>query len=295
MEMDNELLNRIKRLALISLFADDYLMERLVFKGGNALDIIHRIANRGSIDLDFSIENDFGKDELEIIKTRMELSLKTTFREHGFEVFDFDLRERPETIEEERKEFWGGYRVLFKITETIKYNKLLKNHDKLRKSSIEVGLKQGRKFQIDISKYEYCKGKMRINLDGYTIYVYPLEMILIEKIRAICQQLPIYREIKRSISVSARARDFFDIYTIWEYRNINLLAPDNIELIRAIFAAKKVPINYIGEIYKTREAHRSDFKAVEDTVGPNIELKEFDYYFNYVISKLKELEPLWIE
>ena len=43
------------------MFSDDDLMNLLVLKGDNALDVIHRIASRASIDLDFSVENDFDK------------------------------------------------------------------------------------------------------------------------------------------------------------------------------------------------------------------------------------------
>jgi predicted nucleotidyltransferase component of viral defense system len=293
--MDIEVLNKIKRLALIGLFVDDYFLDKLVFKGGNALDLIHRIAHRGSIDLDFSIEEDFDQKNIEIIKSKLKKGLKSTFNENGFEFFDFDFSERPANLDSERKEFWGGYQILFKVIEAEKYDQVSTTQANLRRNAIEVGFQKERKFRIDISKHEYCQGKLQTKLDGYTIYVYPLEMILIEKIRAICQQLPAYKKIKKSNSVSARARDFFDIYTIWEYRNINLLSPENIELLKAIFAAKKVPLSYMGELYQTREDHRSDFKSVEDTVGPNTNLKEFDFYFDYVIDKLKYLEPLWIE
>jgi len=58
---------RIKKLVIIAMFSDDDLMDILVLKGGNAIDTIHNIALRSSIDVDFSIENEFSKDELEAI------------------------------------------------------------------------------------------------------------------------------------------------------------------------------------------------------------------------------------
>ena len=48
-----------------------------------------------------------------------------------------------------------------------------------------------------------------MELDDYTIYVYSPTMIAIEKLRAICQQMPEYALQRRP---SARARDFYDIY-----------------------------------------------------------------------------------
>lgn len=39
--LDLNFLERIKTLAIVAMFSDDDLMERLVLKGGNALDIVY--------------------------------------------------------------------------------------------------------------------------------------------------------------------------------------------------------------------------------------------------------------
>ena len=49
----------IRKIAIVALFADDFLFERLVLKGGNALGLALGMSSRTSLDLDFSIENDF--------------------------------------------------------------------------------------------------------------------------------------------------------------------------------------------------------------------------------------------
>jgi predicted nucleotidyltransferase component of viral defense system len=54
-----ELSARIKKLAIIAMFSDDDLMERLVLKGGNLLDLVYEISTRPSIDIDLSMEGDF--------------------------------------------------------------------------------------------------------------------------------------------------------------------------------------------------------------------------------------------
>ena len=46
-------LERIKRLIIIALVSDDYLMETLVLKGGNALSVAYELSSRASFDLDF--------------------------------------------------------------------------------------------------------------------------------------------------------------------------------------------------------------------------------------------------
>ena len=60
-------------------------------------------------------------------------------------------------------------------------------------------------------------------------------------------------------------------------------------MLKEIFAVKEVPINFIGNIKEFREYHRPDFTAVENTVKPNIKIKDFDFYFDYVINKCNEL------
>jgi len=295
--MDIGLINAIRKLAIRALFFDDYLMEKLVLKGGNALDLIHKISKRGSLDLDFSIEGDFDKEDLPIIKERMNKNLIDEFAQAGFYVFDITFEERPKVIRNDIREFWGGYLVTFKVLEISKARNLGSDIESYRRNAIETGYRHERKLRIEISKFEYCKNKEPYILDGLTIYVYPLELILREKIRALCQQVPEYESIIGSKTSTARAKDFFDIYTIFENEELgfNLIGPDTLDLIRVVFDAKRVPLRLIGQLSKTKEDHRADFFSLKDTVGPGIELKEYDYYFDYVIEKLRALEPLWKE
>ena len=51
--------NAIRRIAITAVLSDDYLFDRVVLKGGNALAIALGLSGRTSMDLDFSIENDF--------------------------------------------------------------------------------------------------------------------------------------------------------------------------------------------------------------------------------------------
>ena len=46
-----ERVEEIKRLALIAMFSDDDLMQTLVLKGGNAMDLIYNVGHRASRDL----------------------------------------------------------------------------------------------------------------------------------------------------------------------------------------------------------------------------------------------------
>ena len=115
-------------------------------------------------------------------------------------------------------------------------------------------------------------------------------MIVFEKLRAICQQMPEYTP---NTTKTARARDFFDIYAVIEHFKIDFTLLDNLSLLKNIFEAKKVNLSLIGQINQYREYHRPDFASVEATAKPSVKLKTFDYYFDYVVDKCKCLQSLW--
>ncbi|RZF25904.1 hypothetical protein EVC45_30975 [Paraburkholderia sp. UYCP14C] len=74
---DPKLLDRIKGLAVQAMFSDDELLEQLVLKGGNAMALVHRISARASVDLDFSLRQDFGEG-FEKVGARIEKTLRET-------------------------------------------------------------------------------------------------------------------------------------------------------------------------------------------------------------------------
>jgi len=280
-------LDQIKRLAIISVFSNDTLMNILVLKGGNALDIIYKIAPRASIDLDFSTEKDLGP--IEEFTCKISNSLRKIFRENGFEVFDIKVIKKPKIDNPETSTFWGGYKIEFKVANKETYLKYEDEIDNLRNHSTVIGPRDRKIFSIDISKWEYCKNKQSFELDGYTIYVYSPEMIVFEKIRAICQQMPEYIKTIGKSYQTARARDFFDIYTVLDSFKIKLTSPENIKLLQFIFEQKKVDLSLINNIKHVREFHRTDFSVVKDTVKPLVKLEEFDFYFDYVVEKCELL------
>src|SRR5262249_24515335 len=153
---------------------------------GNALDLVHQISARASVDIDLSMEGDFAPHEVPDLNKRIERALKDTFRPEGFEVFDVKLEIRPPTLTVDLQDFWGGYGVEFKLIESDRYKELGEDIDALRRNAVPLG--QGTKFSIEISKYEYTAGKVQFDLDGYAVFVYTPEMIVCEKLRAICQQ-----------------------------------------------------------------------------------------------------------
>jgi len=284
-----ETLQRIKMLTISALVADDILMGILVLKGGNALDLAYDITNRGSIDIDFSIEKDFSEMEKKRLLNQISYLLNTEFVKEGLVVFDINFTDRPQKINDAVKSFWGGYLLEFKVIHKSKFDDLNGNIDSIRRNAVPLHSDNSTKFTVDISKYEYVTDKRAKDIEGTVVYVYSPEMLGLEKLRALCQQIPIYKEVVISMTPRSRARDFYDIYNLAESFSIDFKLAENLELCNHIFEAKRVPLTYISLLPEQREFHRQSWESVVDTVNQKEILKDFDFYFEYVVGIFKHL------
>lgn len=276
----------IRRTAIVAMFSDDVLMDLLVLKGGNALDLAHGISARGSLDLDFSIAADL--PDVDDVRQRLFRALRDRFNSVDLYVFDERFSPRPDTSEARAPEWWGGYLAEFKVIDLAIAEALEFSLDQLRKRSAEVGLSGKRVFRIEISKFEYCDFKMSTELDDYKIYVYTPAMIAAEKLRAICQQMPAYEYVAHQ---RARARDFFDIHALVTRADVDLTTPANRELLTSVFAAKHVPLNLLEAVGDFREFHRADWVSVEDALTETA--ASYDLYFDFVLAQISRLETFW--
>jgi hypothetical protein len=277
--------NEVRRIAITAVFSDDYFFDKVVLKGGNALAIGLGLSGRTSLDLDFSIENDF--DDAAEAEQRLKKALERRFATVGLVVFDFSFSARPFTPREGEPR-WGGYVAEFKLMDQARYKQIGEDKQARGRESLVIGPQQQRKFTIELSKFEYTKGKLAREIDNFDIYVYAPEMIAIEKLRAICQQMPGYR-LNRS--PSARARDFFDIHLIVQQTGTDLGSAENQDLLRNIFAAKEVPIEFLQLIAEQREFHRPDWDSVRRSIAQD-GLETFDFYFDFVLEQVALLEAL---
>jgi len=276
----------IRRTTIIALFADDELAGMLALKGGNALSLVHGITSRTSVDLDFSITQDF--PDFPHSKERIFRVLKDRFDSAGYVVLDAKLVPKPRIDGEDLKPWWGGYELSFKLISKERYEQLRSRPGKLSIEAMETGPNKRRVFTVDLSKHEYTQGREEHDLDDYTIYVYTPEMIVIEKLRAICQQMPEYPHMGRA---SARARDFFDIYETVTRRAIDLTTSENIERLHHIFEAKEVPLSLLTKVGNFREFHRPDWPSVEESVAGG-KVESFDFYFDFVLGEIERLKAL---
>lgn len=296
--MDYEIVKKIKRIAVIAIASDDELMEMLVLKGGSAIEMIYKVNNRASMDLDFSMEDGLDAEGIERVRDRLEKVFGNTFDEYGHEVFDTKFYQKPkQELDEDRRKFWGGYKFEFKVcvkekNPTTKTNETAeKLLDKKRREAIVLDKSNSTKFMIEISPFEYCATKSEVEFENLKLYVYSPVMIVVEKIRAICQQIEDYKAIVGTSYRKSRGRDFFDIYTLMEEFPIDLTTNENKECLKAVFDAKRVPMEFINLIQKDKEFHRENFEtSLKDTLNSNVKLEPFDFYVDYLQEILDKID-----
>jgi predicted nucleotidyltransferase component of viral defense system len=281
-----------KREVILALFADDALLQQLVLKGGNLLDVVYGISTRPSRDIDLSIAGDI--EDPEAFRRLIEKALSNWFRPKGLSVFDVTIVEEPHNLTDEFREFWGGVKLEFKVIDSAIYREFAGDHRKLRTLARNVVDEQGKKSPIEISKHEYVAGKVTEIVDDFSVYAYSPAMVVAEKVRAICQQMPEYvRQLRKR--ATPRGRDFLDIHTVTEYFKVDFGSSAFHETVRKVFNAKRVEPRLISQIAdeETRDFHRPDFISIAATVRPDFALQDYDFYFDYVAAKCRLLEALW--
>jgi hypothetical protein len=188
--------------------------------------------------------------------------------------------------------FWGGYLVEFKLISKRRADEVDYDLETMRREAVRLG--EGSKFTVDISRYEYVDDKVEFELDGYRIFVYSPEMIVCEKLRAICQQMPEYAQvIKRNGLGNQRARDFVDIEALVRQFDVDLASDRAKHIVTEMFALKRVPLDLLSLISGTRDFHALGFEEVRAAMKPGVQIEPFDYYFDFVVGQCRKLESLW--
>ncbi len=89
------------------------------------------------MDVDLSVDGEI--ENVERLKSRLLNTLETTFAEDNYVVFDFIFEVVPPNLSDDMKDFWGGYRAMFKIIERRKFDKLKDDPNALRGSDKTSG------------------------------------------------------------------------------------------------------------------------------------------------------------
>lgn len=279
-------------LAASAIASSAQLMERLVLKGGNALQLVHRLGARASMDLDYSMEGDV--EDTDALSRELEVALSARFTAAGYEFLDFRFGPKPSTPGPGAR--WGGYHAEFKVLRTDAARRLeeeLRRREAKKGSTpstvqlVEIRRRAALKQTVDISKFEFCRGKTQAELsDGQRCFVYTPAMIAAEKLRALCQQMEEYSQRKNPAS---RARDFYDLYACIQYARVDLSKDRG--LLAGMFAAKEVPLTLLQLLNEERyrEFHRASWDAVEAAVVGE-RLESFDFYFDFVWREVERLQ-----
>lgn len=277
------IVDTLKMLTLRALVSDEELMYGLVLKGGNALELAYDITDRASKDIDFSISGDFSPEQYDQISAKLGGLLTIEFEKHNLVVFDVRFYEKPR---QNKVKEWKGYQLAFKVIDFDNYTP--ENEDKNRREAHVIHDDNSTIFKVDISSYEYTEPKKLMEVEGTVFYVYTPEMILFEKLRALCQSMPEYRKIVPTARNKGRARDFYDIWNLCQNFKIDCTSAENKSMLGLIFDAKKVPLHFLDLIEKYKDLQREDWVNVEDTITAKNE--GYDFYFDFVLERIRELQ-----
>lgn len=278
-------------LAVQAIFSDDKLMEIVTLKGGNAMQLLE-LTTRASQDLDFSIKQGIKISE-EVEGALFKKSLTRIFQEHELTVIDFKFTSKPKKSKSHLPPYWGGYHIEFKIIQDEYYEQYRDNAQKL--STMAESMEDNKKkIEIDISLEEYTEPRIHLDIGEYTVYLYSPLMIVYEKIRALCQQLPDYQLASKE---KTRARDLYDIYSAIikiEYAfKTDILNTENLYILKEMFAAKEVSYDLMLKIRDYKAELRKDY---EERVIPQIpqgeEPPSFEFLFEYNLEIIEQLHKL---
>jgi len=260
-------------ISIVGIFSDKYLSDRLVLKGGAALRLMENLDERLSTDMDFSTREAMdGK-----LFDRLEKVLARTFKRHKYDVIDFKPMRKPKESRD-RPKWWGGWRCGFKLSQMDKHNL---SAERRRKQALIPEGSNSSVVEIEISEYEYCGRVRHKKIKGVRINGYSRPLLVVEKLRAICQQHPSYKyRTKKN-----RARDLVDIYHLTkDHRTERFLKECRTELPES-FEAKEVDVDFLDALNEEKfsDTLRAGFPQVED------DLKDRPYPFETYLEYVRDL------
>jgi len=268
---------------IVAIYSSPTLSKRLILKGGSAMRMFDDQTARLSIDADFSIEEMLTENDP--VFREMERSFAAAFSSHDLDLIDFRANRRPKKLGEGFPEWWGGWACDFKLVDSQHRDKT--KETRRRNALIPEGANSSR-IKIDLSEHEYCGKRRTKTIHGSRIQAYSREMIVLEKLRAICQQHPEYPYRQQ---MKNRARDFYDIHCL------TVEASDEFILrcqrhLKAVFEAKEVPLRILGALWND-DAFVDEFRRGFDQVKATVRgrLDEFDVYLEHARFLIQDICP----
>lgn len=261
--------------AILAVYASPVLSKLLVLKGGGAIRLFDGVHTRLSIDADFSTRQMLDQDAISVF-TEMETCLSRSFAAMGFDLLDFKRARRPKNVRAGFPAWWGGWACEFKLIDQA-YRR--KSHQLKQKMALIPEGADSPKIGIDLSEHEYCGKPRTKTVQGTKIYAYSRDLLVLEKLRAICQQ---HRDYPFRQETKNRARDFYDIYSLTTDTGTAFITCCR-KNIAPVFEAKEVPLWLLGALSNDEafvDQFRRGFDQVKDTVRGRVE--SFDVYLEHV-------------
>lgn len=266
---------------ILALYASPDLAGCLFLKGGSALRIFDNQTSRLSIDADFSIESEL--DDPESFFDTIRSCVERRFERHQLDVIDLKPKKKPKTSPANRPDWWGGWACEFKLVDQKHRDK---THRTKQRNALVPGGASSPKITLDISEHEYCGARRTKTVAGIKILGYSRELLVLEKLRAICQQHLDY-EFRLSKN---RSRDFYDIYELTTDMDESFVRKCMYHIAK-VFAAKEVPLTILKAIWNEEfiDEQRRGFEQVKDTVRGKV--YDFDVYVEHIRFLVLDIYP----
>ncbi|MEK6776603.1 MAG: nucleotidyl transferase AbiEii/AbiGii toxin family protein [bacterium] len=173
---------------IIAIYQDRTAAAYLRLKGGSAMRLFDDLKSRLSTDADFSISK--GIENKKDFFSGIKSSIARRFQKVGFNIIDFKCERRPRSRRADLPVWWGGWQCEFKL---VAFEHRGKSIETMRRNAMVPEGAGSPKILLEISEYEYC-GKKRVKtIQRVRIAGYSRELLVLEKMRAICQQHSDYK------------------------------------------------------------------------------------------------------
>jgi predicted nucleotidyltransferase component of viral defense system len=274
-------IDEVLTLTIVGIYSSTEVSHNLFLKGGCAMRLFDNLTSRLSIDVDFSVVENIRDDRsfFNAIKS----SVEAKFREWEYDIMDFKWKKQPMRRHEKYPDWWGGWMCEFKL---VSFQHRGKHDETRRRNALVPQGSNSPKIIVEISEHEYCRKTRIKTIQGVRVLGYSRELIVLEKLRAICQQHPDYA-YKLSKN---RARDFYDIYELTVNADNNFAGRCS-QHIKKVFAAKEVPLRILTSLWDEAfiDEHRRGFDEVRDTVSDKV--YDFDVYLEHLRFLVREIYP----
>jgi hypothetical protein len=267
--------------SVLALYADPELAEHLFLKGGTALRLFENLAARLSVDADFSTDQSI--EDPESFFQAIETALTRRFLHHNLDVLDFQYKRKPKTQRTDRPDWWGEWLCEFKLCSGDHRGTPLENR---RRNALIPRDAVSPKIPLEISDHEYCGTGQVSTIQGIPVQGYTRELLVLEKMRAICQQHPDYPyRLKKN-----RARDFYDIQQLTQNPDDDFVESCRNQIDK-VFAAKEVPLTLLADLWNDSftSLFTTGFELLESSIRGKI--LPFEYYLNHTRFLVETLLP----